>query len=218
MLKTFHALLILPLLLLLGIQEILPASVAVGSSMGFDLDIFGQELISGFHHILPDGLDHMAFVIGLFFLSRTLSILLIHTTLFTLAHTLMLGIVILMGLQVPSRWVEIGVGLSIALLALEGLYTSRLERWRPLMILLFGSIHGLAFAHSLAQAENIRRSPIAALFGFNLGVELGQLVLIAGLILVFSPWWQRAWYRARISLPALFIIALSGLHWAWSRW
>jgi hypothetical protein len=218
MLKTFHALLILPLLLLLGIQEILPASVAVGSSMGFDLDIFGQELISGFHHILPDGLDHMAFVIGLFFLSRTLSILLIHTTLFTLAHTLMLGIVILMGLQVPSRWVEIGVGLSIALLALEGLYTSRLERWRPLMILLFGSIHGLAFAHSLAQAENIRRSPIATLFGFNLGVELGQLVLIAGLILVFSPWWQRAWYRARISLPALFIIALSGLHWAWSRW
>ncbi|MEN3943404.1 HupE/UreJ family protein [Prosthecobacter sp. SYSU 5D2] len=220
MLKTLHALLILPVLIVLGVQEILPGTLALatGSSSPFDLDIFGQELTSGFRHILPDGMDHMAFILGLFFLSRTLPVLLVQTTLFTLAHSLMLGLVIFTGLQVPSRWVEIGVGLSIALLALEGLYAGRLERWRPLMILIFGSIHGLAFAHSLAQAENIRRSPLAALFGFNIGVELGQLVLIAGLVIVFSPWWQKAWYRARISLPALTLIALSGLHWAWTRW
>ncbi|TDU80881.1 HupE/UreJ protein [Prosthecobacter fusiformis] len=214
MLKSIHTLLILPLLLLLGLNEVIPAD-GIGV---FDLQIFRQELASGFSHILPDGLDHIAFILGLFFLSRTLPILLIQTTLFTLAHSLMLGVVILTGLKVPSHWVEIGVGLSIAILALEGLYPTRLERWRPLMILLFGGIHGLAFAHSLIQQTSIRTSPIAALFGFNLGVELGQLVLIFGLVAIFSPWWQRTWYHTRICLPALTLIALSGLLWAWDRW
>jgi hypothetical protein len=213
MLKSLQALLALPLLILGGLQEVMPSAIT-----DFDLGIFGQEIASGFHHILPDGLDHMAFILGLFFLSRTLPSLLIQATLFTFAHSLMLGVVVMTGLDVPSRWVEIGVGLSIALLALEGLYAHRLQQWRPLMIFIFGGIHGLAFAHSLVQAENIRTSPLAALFGFNLGVELGQLVLIAILVLIFSPWWQRTWYRARICLPALTLIALSGLHWAWERW
>lgn len=213
MLKTLHAYLLLPWLVMVGAREIFPAPLHT-----FDLQIFGDELANGFRHILPDGLDHIAFILGLFFLSRTLPSLLLQTTLFTLAHSFMLGLVIMTGLQVPSRSVEIGVGLSIAILALEGLYTSKLERWRPLMIFLFGGIHGLAFAHSLVQAQNIRTSPLAALFGFNLGVELGQLVLIAALVLLFSPWWQRTWYRTRISLPALTLIALSGLHWAWIRW
>ncbi len=213
MLKSLSALLTLPLLFLLGLQEVMPRP-----PLNFDFAAFGQEMLSGFQHILPDGFDHLAFILGLFFLSRTLPVLLVHTTLFTLAHSLMLGLVVLTGLAVPSRWVEIAVGLSIALLALEGLHPTRLERWRPLMILLFGGIHGLAFAHSLVQAEIIRRSPVASLFGFNLGVELGQLTVIAVLALVFSRWWQRAWYQPRICLPALSLIALAGLHWAWERW
>lgn len=212
-LKGLHTLFVLPLLLLLGLQEVMPLFAST-----WDIEIFGQELKTGFRHILPDGLDHMAFVVGLFFLSRTLPLLLMQTTLFTLAHSLVLGIVIFTGLDVASHWVEIGVGLSIAILGIEGLYPTKLERWRPLMIVVFGGIHGLAFAHSLVQAENIRRSPISALFGFNFGVELGQLVLIGGLVLLFSPWWQRSWYRPRVCLPALSLIALSGLHWAWERW
>gem|GEM_PF-1242664 len=213
MLKSLHAILVLPLLLVLGLQEFMPLLAGT-----FDLQVFGQEMLSGFHHILPDGLDHMAFILGLFFLSRTLPILLVQSTLFTLAHSLMLGIVIFTGLAVPTHWVEIAIGLSIALLGLEGLYPTKLESWRPLMIFLFGCIHGLAFAHSLVQTENIRRNPLSALFGFNIGVEIGQLVLIAGLLLLFSPFWQRSWYHVRICLPALSLVALSGLHWAWQRW
>lgn len=213
MLKSLHHLVLLPLLLILGAQEAMP-----WLDSAWDAGIFGQELASGFRHILPDGLDHMAFILGLFFLSRTLPVLLLQTTLFTLAHSLMLGLVVLTGLAVPAHWVEMGVGLSIAMLGIEGLYPTRLERWRPLMIFMFGGIHGLAFAHSLVQAANIRQSPISALFGFNAGVELGQLVLILGLMIAFSPWWHRAWYRPRVCLPALSLIALSGLHWAWERW
>lgn len=213
MLKSLHSLLLAPLLLMLGLQELMPQFLGT-----LDLQILGEEMISGFRHIFPEGLDHIAFILGLFFLSRTLPILLVQTTLFTLAHSLVLGLVVITGLAVPGHWVEIGVGLSIALLAIEGLYPTWLERWRPLLILVFGGIHGLAFAHSFVQTENIRRNPLSALFGFNLGVELGQLVLIAALVLVFSPWWQHAWYRPRICLPALSLIALSGLHWAWARW
>lgn len=213
MLKSLHTGLLLPLLLLLGLQDVLPLLAS-----SFDLTIFADETLTGFRHILPEGLDHMAFILGLFFLSRELPTLLLQTTLFTLAHSLVLGLVVFTGLQVPVHAVELGVGLSIALLGLEGLRPALLQRWRPLMILTFGGIHGLAFAHSLVQAENIRRSPLSALFGFNLGVELGQLTLILALVLLFSPWWQRTWYHPRVRQPALALITLSGLHWAWARW
>lgn len=213
MLKSLSIAVIAPLFLLLGLQDVWPLLAS-----SFDLRIFADETFTGFHHILPQGVDHMAFILGLFFLSRSLPTLLLQTTLFTLAHSFMLGLVIFTGLTISSYWVEIAVGLSIALLGLEGLRPALLQRWRPLMIIVFGGIHGLAFAHSLVQAENIRCSPLAALFGFNLGVELGQLTLILGLVLLFSPWWQCKWYRPRICQPALGLISLAGFHWAWERW
>lgn len=210
--KVLSILLIPPLLVLLGLQETTVAMVQTWS-----LEIFGAELAHGFRHILPEGLDHMAFIAGLFFLSRSLPALIAQTTLFTLAHSAALGTVIFLGMSLPSRWVEIGVGLSIALLAVEGACCTRMKPWRPLMIGLFGAVHGMAFAHSLVQEQNLRRSPLAALFGFNLGVEAGQLVVIFALALAFCPWWQRTWYRPRIASPALGLIAISGVHWAWEN-
>lgn len=212
MFKGQSILLIPPLMLIVGLQDFATAMVQTWS-----FDIFGQEFANGFHHIVPDGLDHLAFIAGLFFLSHSLTSLILQTTLFTLAHSAMLGAVIFLGISIPSRWVEIGVGLSIALLAVEGAFCSRMKPWRPLMILAFGAIHGLAFAHSLVQEQNMRRSPLAALFGFNLGVEAGQLLVVFALALAFCPWWQRTWYRPRIALPALGVIALCGCHWAWEN-
>ncbi|HEY1083246.1 MAG TPA: HupE/UreJ family protein [Prosthecobacter sp.] len=213
MLKSLHPLLALSALVLAGLKDLPPLLAST-----WNLDIFCHELVTGFRHIVPEGPDHMALIIGLFFLSRTLPALLIQTTLFTLAHSAMLGIVIFTGLEVPVRWVEIAVGLSIAALAAESFLPGKLERWRPLTLLIFGGIHGLAFAHSLVQAQNIRSSPVSALFGFNLGIELGQLALIGLLLLVFAPWWKRVWYQRRICQPVLLLISLCGLHWAWERW
>ena len=201
------------LLLLLGAQEMLAA-------LRLDPAVLGEGLASGFRHILPEGLDHMAFLAGLFFLSRSFPALLGQVTLFTLAHSLTLGLVVLAGLTFEPRWVEVAVGLSIAALGLEGLLVQRhrfLEHLRWLMVPVFGLIHGLAFAHNLVQESGLRRSPVSALFGFNLGVELGQLVVVGVLVLAFSPWWHRPWYPPRVALPALALTALCGFAWAVQR-
>jgi hypothetical protein len=201
------------LLLALGSQEL---RAAAGR---WDAAVFGTQFLSGFQHILPDGLDHLAFLVGLFFLARSFPALLGQITLFTLAHSLTLGLVVLAGFAVEPHWVEIAVGLSIAALGLEGLLPRRvgLARLRWALVPAFGFIHGLAFAHNLIRDEALRRSPAAALLGFNLGVELGQLVVIGALVLVFSPCWRRAWYTPRLARPALALIALSGLAWAVQR-
>lgn len=200
------------MLLVLGFQELL----LLARDM-FDFEVLGTELASGFRHIIPDGLDHIAFLLGLFFLSRALPALLVQVTLFTLAHSLTLGLVVLTGFSFEPRWVEVAVGVSIAAVAVEGMFSCGLARWRWMLVIAFGMIHGLAFAHNLVREEGIRRSPISALFGFNLGVELGQLVIVGVLMLVFSPWWCRPWYRVRVALPALVCTALSGLFWAVQR-
>lgn len=210
--KSFTAVSALTMLVVLGAQELL--SLARGM---LDLEVLGAELASGFRHIIPEGLDHIAFLLGLFFLSRAFPALLAQVTLFTLAHSLTLGLVVLTGFSFEPRWVEVAVGLSIAAVAMEGMFSRSLARWRWLLVIAFGMIHGLAFAHNLVQEEGIRRSPVSALFGFNLGVELGQLVVVGALMLVFSPWWRRPWYRVRVALPALACTALCGLFWAVQR-
>lgn len=201
------------LLLALGSLELL---AAVGR---FDAGVLGEQCLAGFRHILPDGLDHLAFLAGLFFLARSLPALLAQVTLFTLAHSLTLGLVVLAGLAVEPRWVEIAVGLSIAALGLEGLLPRRawLERLRWTLVPAFGLIHGLAFAHTLVREEALRRSPASVLLGFNLGVECGQLVAIGALVLVFSPCWRQAWYTPHLARPALAALALCGLAWAVQR-
>jgi hypothetical protein len=211
--KSLTAILATTLLLALGSQELLAAAGP------WDAAVFGDQLLSGFRHILPDGLDHLALLVGLFFLARSFPVLLAQVTLFTLAHSLTLGLVVLAGLAVEPHWVEVAVGLSLAVLGLEGLLPQRawLERLRWLLVPAFGLIHGLAFAHNLVREEALRRSPVSALLGFNLGVELGQLVVITALVMVFSPCWRRTWYVPCVARPALAVVALSGLAWAIQR-
>lgn len=211
--KSLTTLVATVLLLALGSHEL---RTAVGT---FDVAVLGDQLLSGFQHIVPDGLDHLAFLVGLFFLARSFPALLGQVTLFTLAHSLTLGLVVLAGLAVEAHWVEIAVGLSIAALGLEGLLPRRawLERLRWCLVPAFGLIHGLAFAHNLIRDEALRRSPAAALLGFNLGVELGQLVVIVALVAVFSPCWRQAWYTPRLARPALAGVAFCGLAWAVQR-
>ena len=172
---------------------------------------------SGFRHIVPDGPDHIAFLLGLFFLSRQLWPLLWQITLFTVAHSLALGL-ILYGLPaIPPRMIETAVALSIAFIAIENLFSEKPGRWRPWVVFVFGWIHGLAFAHTFSDRPLTRGEIIPSLFGFNLGVELGQLVVIGSALLVFGGAWDQPWYRHRVAIPASVVIALSGLGWAIQR-
>ena len=179
---------------------------------------FGDYLLIGFQHILPKGLDHILFVVGLFLLNARISALLWQVTAFTLAHTLTLALAIYGVLAVPSSVVEPLIAASIVYVCVENLFCSEMSRWRPLVVFLFGLLHGLGFAGVLREIGLAPERFLSGLIGFNIGVELGQLAVIAGCFLAVGLWFRhRSWYRRFITLPASLVIALIGGYWFFER-
>lgn len=168
----------------------------------------------GFDHILPKGLDHILFVLGLFFLSTHLRPLVWQISAFTLAHTVTLALGALGWVQVPPDIVEPLIAASITYVAVENIVTDGLNRWRPVVIFGFGLLHGLGFASVLGEFGLPPGQFMPALIGFNVGVEIGQLTVIAIAFLAVGVWFRnKPWYRARIAIPASAVIALIGAYW-----
>lgn len=140
---------------------------------------FGSYIPVGFDHILPKGLDHILFVLGLFFLSTKLGPLLWQITAFTLAHTVTLALGALGLVVIPGSIVEPLIAASIVYVAVENIFARGLNRWRPAIVFGFGLLHGLGFASVLGEFGLPQGQFIPALIGFNIGVELGQLTVIA---------------------------------------
>lgn len=136
----------------------------------------------GVEHIVPLGLDHILFVLGLFFLSTQIAPLLWQVTAFTAAHTVTLGLATLGYVNIPDDYmwiVESIIAASIVYVAVENIFTDGLNPWRPAIIFGFGLLHGLGFASVLKDYGLPDGSVLPALLGFNVGVELGQLAVIA---------------------------------------
>ncbi|MDB6073314.1 MAG: Membrane protein [Verrucomicrobiaceae bacterium] len=171
----------------------------------------------GFTHILPGGLDHILFILGLFFMARDTFTLLVQITLFTIAHSLTLGLSMYGLISLPTQWVEVAIALSISFIAVENLFTDHLSRWRPWMVFSFGLVHGMGFAHTFEDAPVDAATFLPALFSFNLGIELGQLAVIGVAFAMVAVWWKRDWYRMAIARPASALIAMTGLYWAVER-
>jgi len=177
-----------------------------------------QYTVLGFTHILPKGLDHILFVLGLFLLASRLRPLLWQVTAFTLAHTLTLGLSVYGVIALPATLVEPLIALSIVVIAAENLLTSRLHAWRVFIVFGFGLLHGLGFAGVLQEIGLPRAEFVTGLVSFNVGVELGQLAVIALAFLSVGLWFRkRPWYRQRIIMPASALIALVGLYWTIER-
>ncbi len=140
---------------------------------------FVRYIPIGFDHIVPKGLDHILFVLGLFFLSTRLRPLVTQVSLFTLAHTITLALAALGYVSVPGSVVEPLIAASIVYVAVENIFMKGLSRWRPVIIFGFGLLHGLGFASVLAEFGLPESAFVPALIGFNIGVEVGQLAVIA---------------------------------------
>jgi len=171
----------------------------------------------GFEHIVPKGLDHILFVLGLFLLSIRLRPLLLQVTAFTVAHTITLGLTIYGVVALPASIVEPLIALSIAYVGIENCLSSRLQPWRVLLVFVFGLLHGMGFAGVLADIGLPEGDFLTALISFNVGVELGQLAVILVALLLLGWWRKRDGYRAYIVMPLSLSIALTGLYWAWER-
>jgi hypothetical protein len=182
------------------------------------LQVAGQYLALGFTHILPYGLDHILFVLGLFLLSTRWKPLLIQVTAFTVAHSITLALTIYGVFSLPSSIVEPLIALSIAYVAIENMLTKDLHAWRPFVVFGFGLLHGMGFAGVLEEIGMPRSEFVTALISFNVGVELGQLAVIVLAFLCAGLWFQeKPWYRSRLVVPASLIIATTGLYWTVER-
>jgi hypothetical protein len=168
----------------------------------------------GLWHIVPEGLDHILFVLGLFLLSPRPRALLLQVTAFTVAHTATLALSSYGVLRLPPEVVEPLIALSIAYVAVENVLTTELKPWRPLVVFLFGLLHGMGFAGVLGDLGIPRDEFLTALLSFNLGVEAGQLTVLAGAFLSIGWFRGRSWYRRAVTVPLSIGIAMVGLYWA----
>ena len=164
-----------------------PEILLAGGGQQSALEAFSSYIPVGFDHILPKGLDHILFVLGLFFLSTHLRPLIWQVTAFTAAHTVTLALGALGWVTVPGSIVEPLIAASIVYVAVENIFLAGLSPWRPLVIFGFGLLHGLGFASVLGEFGLPQDQFIPALIGFNIGVEIGQLTVIA---VMFLCVWQ----------------------------
>jgi hypothetical protein len=202
----------------------------VNRSESSALRVFGKYIIEGVWHIWI-GIDHIVFLISLLLLAplqparmkiikwpaaKTARPVLLDVfavvTAFTIAHSITLCLTVMEWLTPPSDLVEQAIALSVVLASLNnllGVYS--LKRWR--LAFVFGLIHGFGFANVLLDLGLPIGALVAALGGFNLGVELGQLVIV----LVFLPlaWFMRhtLFYRWVVAAGGSFVIALLGVYW-----
>lgn len=182
-------------------------------------------VVLGFKHVIPDGLDHILFIIGMCLMASNVRHLLWQSLVFTVAHTLSMGLVISQILPIYdhglSSYIEPVIALSIAFIAVEGLVVSSHLKWRLFSITIFGLVHGLGFAGALGSKLQFLRADdwIIPLALANVGIEIAQAFLvILCLILLF---YMRKSVSVKWALAIKSIIALSiactGLIWFFQR-
>ncbi len=181
-------------------------------------EVAGIYLQLGFTHIIPLGLDHILFVLSLFLLNPKLKPILWQATAFTVAHTITLGLAMYGVIKPPANIVEPIIALSIMYVALENIFSSKLNTGRIGIVFLFGLIHGMGFASVLTELGLPKNAYISSLLMFNVGVELGQVtVIIAAFLLLALPFGKKPYYRSRIVIPLSIIIAAIALYWTVER-
>ena len=180
--------------------------------------IFLDYITAGFDHIIPKGLDHILFVIGLFLLSTQLRPLVTQVTMFTFAHTITLVMGALGLIHLPGNIVEPLIAASIVFIAVENIFTAKLTPWRPFIIFAFGLLHGLGFASVLSDFGLPSGQFVPALIAFNIGVEIGQLAVIAICFFTVGIWFHnKNWYHKVIVIPASVTITIIALAWVLER-
>ncbi len=172
----------------------------------------------GFTHIIPEGLDHILFVVGLCLLSNKVKVILWQATAFTIAHSITLALSMKNIIVAPSAVVEPIIALSILFVAVENLLLTELKPWRILLVFMFGLIHGLGFASSLNEIGLPRNKFVTSILSFNVGVELGQITVIGAVfVLLVIPFGKNKNYRKWIVTPLSVLIGLVALYWTIQR-
>ncbi len=190
-----------------------------GASLGEQAAIAGTYATMGVEHILT-GVDHLMFVAGLLLFVGSLRRLLLTITSFTLAHSLTLALSALDLVHLPSAPVELCIALSILLLAVEA--TRRRPTWTHrapwIVAFVFGLLHGFGFASALAEVGLPPQHLPLALASFNVGVEAGQLAVVAGLAATYYLLLRNTRGLAeRAQGFAVFVLGSASVFWCFER-
>ena len=180
--------------------------------------VFWKYMLVGFQHIIPLGFDHILFITCVFFLNTSLRQVVLQASMFTLAHSITLGLAMYGIIQPPAGLIEPLIAASFVVLAVENITTREVKPWRLVMVFLFGMVHGMGFAGALSQLGMPQYAFATALISFNVGVELGQLSIILLLFfLVSKPLSKYLWYRSGVVIPVSVCIALIASFWTIQR-
>ena len=127
-----------------------------------------------------------------------------------MAHSVTLALGIYGVVNVSAAIVEPLIAASIVYVCLENIYSSQLSRWRPFIIFAFGLLHGLGFASVLGEIGLGAGSFVTGLIAFNVGVELGQLLALAAILIVMGIWRHSAGFP-RQAFAANVLLMIAGL-------
>jgi hydrogenase/urease accessory protein HupE len=181
-----------------------------------------RYLVTGIEHIFL-GYDHIAFLVAIVLWARRLVPVIKIVTAFTIAHSLTLSLAALHVLVIPSRIVEPAIAASIVFVAVENFFSRDIDkRWR--VAFLFGLIHGLGFAGALREIGLPPDAIVPALAAFNVGVEIGQIAIVAlmlpvlGLLDRLTTLGREEPARAaRVVYTVSAVISLLGGYWFLTR-
>ena len=168
---------------------------------------------AGFEHIIPQGLDHILFVLGLFFSTLKLRSLILQVTAFTFAHSITLALAALGFVKLQLSVVEPLIFLSIVWVAFENTFFKKTTKWRPLVVFTFGPLHGLGFATLLTQYGLPKDNFISLLLAFNVGVEFGQFAVLLAAFILIRLIYLKTEYKNQLKIPASILIGCTGLFW-----
>ena len=168
---------------------------------------------AGFEHIIPEGLDHILFVLGLFFSTLKLRSLILQVTAFTFAHSITLALASVGVFKLQLSLVEPLIFLSIIWVAVENTLFKKTTKWRPFVVFSFGLLHGLGFATLLTEYGLPKDNFISLLLAFNLGVEFGQLAVLLAAFILVRLIFIKTDYKNQLKIPASILIGLTGLYW-----
>jgi len=182
------------------------------------IEVITDYIVAGFNHIIPKGFDHILFIFGIFLFSTQLKTLAWQATMFTLAHSITLSLSMFNIISLSSSIVEPLIALSIAYIGFENIFAHKLKTSRLALVFAFGLLHGLGFASVLADFGMPESAYATALISFNIGVEIGQLIILTGAYFTITIWFKtQKQFHNIITIPGSIMIGITGLYWTWDR-
>lgn len=172
----------------------------------------------GFLHVIPFGFDHILFIVSLFFAHSNFKTALLQCSIFTVAHSLTLGLAAAEIVIVNSTSVEVIIALSIFVVSFNTIFPTKLKFSRFGFVFIFGLFHGLGFATVLKEIGLPKNDFFTALVSFNIGVELAQVAIITICYFCITKQLKnKTWYQQKFINPLAFTICCIALFWTMER-